>query len=186
MRQSKLTGMMVIVACLVLASYGYAQQDIGLKGAGGKLGLVDPENVESVIGIGAFADLGTITPQIQLEGNLDFWSKSYKSFGAEVSFRDIFLGGTVKYMFQTSNPAWRPFAAGGLGFHFVHFKNTGSNFAGSVVMEQSDVKIGVDLGGGVFYLLNEQIDLLGELKYRIVSDVNQFTLQAGVLYHLKK
>jgi len=170
-----------------LATNGYSQSGLGFFGIGGKLGLVDPENIDSVIGFGVFGDFGEIAENIRLEGNLDYWSKSYGSGDFDLSISDLAFTGTVKYVFPTSNEAFRPFAAGGLGVHFVKGKG---EYKGSnpylEVSEYSDTKtkIGIDLGGGVFYGISEKVDLLGELRYRLVSDVNQLTLQIGAMYKL--
>ncbi len=167
-----------------------AQAKIGLNGIGIKLGFVDPEGGDnSVIGFGALVDLGTITPDIMLEGNLDYWSKSISSTSslgsAEFSLRDLILGGTAKYMFKSGNPKFRPFGSGGLAFHFFKaaVKSTGTFVVSS---DNSEMKIGIHLGGGLFYNLSPQLDLLADGRYSIVSDVSQIALQAGVVYKLTK
>jgi len=163
-----------------------AQTKIDLNGIGIKLGFVDPEGVNnSVIGFGALVDLGTITPDIMLEGNLDYWSKSQGNSAAEFSFRDLILGGTAKYMFKTSNPKFRPFASGGLAFHFYKFS---ANYSGPVLVDtdNSEMKIGIHVGGGLFYNLSPQLDLLADGRYTIVSDASQIAIQAGVVYKFPK
>lgn len=170
---------------LLMGENAFAQTKIGLNGIGVKIGFVDPEGVNSVIGVGALADLGTITPDIMLEGNLDYWSKSEGSGGVEVSFRDLILGGTGKYLFKTANPKFRPFASGGLAFHF--FK-AAVDYSGPALVDadNSEMKIGIHVGGGLFYNLSPQLDLLADGRYTIVSDASQIALQAGVVYKLKK
>jgi len=173
---------------LIFSGNTFAQAQIGLNGAGVKLGFVDPEGVSSVIGFGALVDLGTITPDIMLEGNLDYWSKSVGSSSAnsaELSFRDLIIGGTAKYMFKNSSPKFRPFASGGLAFHLFKAAVKSSNpFVGN--SDNSELKIGIHLGGGLFYNLSPQLDLLADGRYTIVSDASQIALQAGVVYKLTK
>ena len=182
----------VILAILLLGSFSgsaFAQSNIDLNGIGLKLGFVDPEGVESVIGFGALADLGTITPNIMLEANLDYWSKSVTSTSslgsAEFSFRDLILGGTAKYMFKSGSPKFRPFASGGLAFHFFKAtaKSSGTFTASS---DDSEMKIGIHIGGGLFYNLSPQLDLLADGRYSIVSNVSQIALQAGVVLRFPK
>jgi len=168
--------------CLIVVNPAFSQAKIGLMGVGAKLGFVDPEDVDSVIGFGALADLGTITPNIMLEGNLDYWSKSEEGGGTEVSFRDMSLGGTAKYMFKSSNPKLRPFAGGGIAFHFLKGTVKSSGFSA----DNSDAKIGIHLGGGLFYALSPQLDLLADGRYSIVADANQIAIQGGVVYKLSK
>jgi opacity protein-like surface antigen len=182
---------LAILALLVGASVTLAASNIGFKGIGGHLDYVDPENVDATIGFGALVDLGMITPEIGLEGNVDYWSKSYDILFASSKFRLISIGATGKYYFKLQNSPLRPFAGAGLALHLAKATvdyNAGYNpyfgFAGST--SASDTKIGIDLCGGTLYGLNEKLDLLGELRYRLVSDVNQLDLRAGVIYRLAK
>ncbi len=159
-----------------------AQPGIGFKGIGGKLGLVSPSAISSTIGFGVFADLGTIAPNIQLEANIDYWSKSTTSIS---SFRDIAFGGIARYMFDVNNPALKPFAEGGLSLHFLKSDTDEIDFFGQTAnFSASTTKLGFDLGGGLLYQISPQLDLLAELKYRLVSTVNQLTLNAGVVFRL--
>jgi len=189
MSKRVLMSVVAILLNFVFMHNTFAQTKIDVNGIGIKLGFVDPEGVSSVIGFGALVDLGTITPDIMLEGDLDYWSKSVSSTSsagsAEFSFRDLIIGGTAKYMFKSGNPKFRPFASGGLGFHF--FKAAAKS-SGLIVAESSnsEMKIGIHLGGGLFYNLSPQLDLLADGRYSIVSDVSQIALQAGVVYKLTK
>jgi len=177
----------VFAVCLsmILTQEAFSQANIGLMGIGAKLGFVDPEGAGSVIGFGALVDLGTITPDIMLEGNLDYWSDSESGGGVEVSFRDLIIGGTAKYMFKSSNPNFRPFAGGGIAFHF--FK-AAIDFAGTTQADSdnSETKLGIHVGGGLFYTLSPQLDLIADGRYSIVSDASQLAIQGGVVYKLTK
>jgi len=173
---------------VIFTGAALAQTQISLNGAGIKLGFVDPEVSGAVIGFGALADLGTLTPDIMLEANLDYWSKSFGSSSAnsvKFSFSDLIVGGTAKYLFKNANPKLLPFASGGLAFHF--FK-TALESSSPLLDDGSntELKIGIHVGGGLFYNLSPQLDLLADTRYTIVADVSQFALQAGVLYKLSK
>jgi len=148
------------------ADAAFAQAGIDLRGVGLKLGLVNPDGIDAMIGYGALADLGKITPEVMLESNLDYW--------AEAAFRDLIIGGTAKYMFKNANPTLRPFAGGGVAFHFLKFS------------DDSRTKVGLHFGGGLFYALSAQLELLADGRYTIVSNASQIALQAGVVYRLTK
>ena len=186
--------MIVLFASLALvlsASAALAETGIGFKGIGGHVDYVKPENVDAAIGIGAIVDLGLLTPNIGLEGNLDFSSKSYDSplfLGtAKLTFRDIIIGATAKYYFPLADSKLRPFAGAGLGINLFHSK---AEFTGQYAYltgysyDNSETKIGIDLCGGTLYGISPKLDLLGEFRYRIVSDVSQTVLRAGVVYKL--
>jgi len=150
----------------LFAGAAFAQAGIDLMGVGLKLGLVNPDGIDALIGYGALADLGRITPEIMLESNLDYWS--------DAAYRDLIIGGTAKYMFKSANLKLRPFAGGGVAFHF--FK----------ISDDSRTKVGIHFGGGLFYALSAQFDLLADGRYTIVSNASQIALQAGLVYKLTK
>jgi opacity protein-like surface antigen len=159
---------------------------MGLKAIGAAVGFVSPEDADGTFSVGAFADWGMITPEIGLESRLDYWSQSESSFGAEASVSDITLGARGKYYFEVSNSDLRPFAGAGLGLHFVHDKVVIPAQFGfpEMTTEDSSTKLGLDLGGGLAIAINPRSDLLTELWYGIVSDVNQFSLRVGMSYRL--
>lgn len=170
---------------LLASSQAMAQSHLGLRRAGAAIGYVSPENLDGTVGLGVFADMGTITPEISLEPRLDYWSESQSAFGSKVTIHDVTLGARAKYNFSTSKPNLRPFAGAGLGLHFLHSKSeiTVPGFP-TLTAEGSDTKLGLDLGGGVATTLSPRADLLGEMWYGIVSDVSQFSLRVGVSYKL--
>lgn len=178
-----------LLCCLWISTALHAQSDIALKGAGGKLSYVSPKDIDGTIGFGAFVDLGTITPAIGLEAGLDYWSKSWDYLLGESSFRDIVLSGRAKYKFDVSDPKFKPYAGAGLSIHltkskveipvvFIYGIRTGGD------MEDSSTKIGLDLLGGTGYQVSEKVDVVGEIMYRIVSDVGQFVISGGFVYWL--
>ena len=174
--------LLTLIAGLLVSSAAMAQTDLGLKGVGGAIGFVSPENVNGTFSLGIFADNGTIAPRFNLESRLDYWSHSEENFGAKSSISDITLGARVKYMFEISDPRFQPYVGTGLGLHFLHDETTIPATFGFPAMTVSDsqTKLGLDLGGGVMMPLNPRVNVMGELWYGIVSDVNQFSLRVGV------
>src|SRR5262249_42874904 len=82
---------LAIMTCTVVATEALAQSDIGFKRVGAAVGFVSPEDLDGIFTFGVFANLGNVTPKIELEPRLDFWSWSDESFGAKTSVRDITL-----------------------------------------------------------------------------------------------
>jgi opacity protein-like surface antigen len=162
--------------------------DIGFKSIGGALGYVSPEDLDGAFSIGAFADLGMITPDIGLEARLDWWSHSEEEPAAftEFNVQDIILGARAKYYFEVDGANWQPFAGAGLAMHFLSAEMTTSvpGFP-SISDDASDTKLGLDIGGGIKMPVNPRADFLAESWYSIVSDVSQFALRVGMTYHLK-
>lgn len=185
-------GMAILVLVLsagVAASPAWSQTDLGFRGAGFELDVVGPEELDTTIGFGAFADFGSVARNVRIEGYMGYWSKSEKAFDAETSASDVTLGGRGKYMFRVSNPRLLPFAGAGIGLHFVEVdvvvpdQDLGGIVIPGFVLEDSSTKLGLDFGGGLLYNLNGRTSLSSELWYSAVSDVNQLSLEIGVVWH---
>jgi len=170
---------------MLSATQAMAQSKIGFNAIGATAAFISPENLDGTFGLGVFADLGQLAPNIGLEPNIEYWSFSENQFGVETSLRDISLGARAKYYFEVANPKVRPFAGAGLGLHFLHAESS-MNVPGfpAVTAEGSDTKLGLDIGGGISTPMNSKNDFRAEAWYGIVSDVNQFALRVGVSHKL--
>ena len=153
-----------------------------LKAVGIAVGFVSPKNTDGTFSLGAFADCGMLTPKIGLESRLDYWSHSESSFGVDASVSDVTLGARGKYYFEAPHSNLRPFVGTGLGIHFLHADVVIPPQGGfpALKAEDSSTKLGLDVGGGFSTAINPRADLLAEMWYGIVSDVNQFSLRLGV------
>lgn len=191
MKKLAVLGMLVAI-CTLGSQDARAQADLGFRSLGLRAGLVNVEDIDATFGVGAFANLGNLSPTIRLESYLDHWSKTQDvNGGGEVSVRDVVLGARGRYMFETSSPNVRPFAGAGLGLHFVHgeIDIPAINFGGGIVVpaqrsEDSSTKLGVDIGGGLEMPVNPKTDFVAEGWYTIVSDVGQLALKVGLAWRL--
>lgn len=108
----------ILVACLAAGSAVFAASDIGFKGVGPQLGFVSTSisGLGGSIGFGGVVDLGTITPQIGLEGEVLYWGKSHDYVGYKWSYSQIYISAIAKYYFEHKKGAdFLPYAGGGLG-----------------------------------------------------------------------
>jgi len=164
--------------------------ELGFDGVGLEARFVEPGSGEGTIGIGALVDLGGFTPNVRLEGRVDFWSYSESMSGGEASARDIAVGARSKYVFPVSHPRLRPFAGAGLGVHFLHAKASipEQNFGGLVVpaVEVSDsaTKLGIDIGGGMNYAFNGPTSLVSELWFTLVDGGADLSVGVGLVWAL--
>jgi opacity protein-like surface antigen len=171
----------MVALCTVAVQDASAEANLGLKGVGGRIGLVSAENLDSAFGFDAVADLGTMSPLIGLEARLGYWSHSESQFGSDFKVSDVSLSARGKYMFPTDNAKLTPFAGAGLGMHFLHAQidmPAQGPFPAQTI-EDSSTKLGLDLGGGLAVHAGPQIDVVGEVWYGIVSDVNQLSFKIG-------
>lgn len=179
-----------VILCAFISSTACAQSNIAMRGIGIKIGMVDPEDVDATFQFGLVADLGTITSNVSLESYMNFWSiKNGMMGGGEVIVRDIAIGAKGKYIFSIANPAIKPFAGGGLGFHILRagVDIPAVYYGGSMIMpaiseSDTEIKIGIDIGGGIRGDISQKWAVQGEAWYSIVSDFSQLSLQIGLLY----
>jgi len=177
-----IAGLISLSFCILGSQNALAQSHLGLTAAGVHLGLVSPENMDTTVGLGAFADLGTMAPQVHLVSSLDFWSKSQSvPFGGDASVRDIALTVRGEFMFPVTSPKVKPFAGGGLGLHYLTGKVSAPGFP---TIESSSTKLGLDLGGGMATPLGPKTDFLAELWYGVVDTANQLSIRAGLSFKL--
>lgn len=176
-----------VLLMLLAAHTAGAQTRLGFRSLGAHLGLVDPEAMPSAMGFGVVADFGNLAPNVVLDLNLDYWSKSEQAtwlgYGYEASLQDLELGGTARYFFSPGAGRLQPYGCGGLGLHVISGE---TRFSGRTLASASDTKIGLDLGVGALLTTSGNATLFGELRYRLVSDLNQLALRAGVLVPLGK
>ena len=189
----KVTVLLVsLILCAFIFSNASAQSNLVLKGVGAKIGLVDPEDIDAVFQFGLFTDMGNITPSIALESYINFWSKTDDLLGGgEVYVRDLVIGAKGKYLFSTANPTIRPYAGAGLGFHILKSGVDiparyygGSLLAPAISEDDTEIKVGLDMGTGISLDINQKWAIQGEAWYSIVSDISQLAIQVGILYSL--
>ena len=109
------------------------------------------------------------TDQLRGEASVDYF---FKSKG--VSMWDI--NANVHYLFDVANKV-KVYPLAGLGYTNWSYKY---EFPGLPVVEGSDGRLAVNLGGGAEYELTKDLSVNAELKYQIISNYNQLVLGVGV------
>jgi len=188
--------MKVVITCIIvflMVTAGFGQSDIGFKGIGGKLGIVDPGGgVGSTIGFGAIADLGNITPKIKLQADAVYWAKDYVELSThDFTVSSISISAIGKYMFAEPDEKLRPFAGAGIGLSIT--SNSWEYDTVSPVPpyqpihvddSRSDTDIGIHIVGGANYMLSDKFDGIAEFRYVIGGDWDYWGIFAGVIYLL--
>ena len=112
------------------------------------------------------------TDQIRGEGSFDYF---FKNKG--VSMWDI--NANVHYLFDVANKV-KVYPLAGLGYTNWSYKY---EYPGHSVIEGSDGRLAINLGGGAEYELTKDLSVNAELKYQIVSNnYSQLVLGVGVAY----
>ena len=109
------------------------------------------------------------TDQLRGEASVDYF---FKNKG--VSMWDI--NANVHYLFDVANK-FKVYPLAGLGYTNWSYKY---EFPGLPVVEGSDGRLAVNLGGGAEYELTKDLSVNAELKYQIISNYNQLVLGVGV------
>ena len=170
----------MILLIVALAGTAAAKSNLGFYSFGAKVGFVKPEDIDGTFGLGLQANFGTLSPQLALEGFFEYWGKSYDVLGADASFTDLVFGGMLKYYFDI-NSNIKPYTEGALALHFGRAKVENAGFSAS----DTEMDIGIHIGGGVEMPLSDQMIGFGEVKYA-VSDLSYIGLFAGINYKLGK
>ena len=111
------------------------------------------------------------TDHIRGEGSFDYF---FKRKG--LSMWDV--NANVHYLFDVADK-FKVYPLAGLGYTNWSYKY---EYAGAPVVEGSDGRLAVNLGGGVEYELTKNLNVNAEAKYQIISNYNQLVLGVGVAY----
>ena len=157
-----------IAACMALLGCGsvFAQQ--GKQAIGGNLSY--GTEIESV-GIGLKYQYN-ITDQIRIEPSMNYF---FKNDG--LSMFDI--NANIHYLFPiASNISLYPLA----GFTYTNW-HLDLGKAGDYDVSGSDGKFGVNLGAGMEFDLDKNWSLNFDIKYQLISDLDQAVFNLGVAYN---
>ena len=111
------------------------------------------------------------TDQLRGEASVDYF---FKNKG--VSMWDI--NANVHYLIDVADK-FKVYPLAGLGYTNWSYKY---EFPGLPVVEGSDGRLAVNLGGGAEYELTKDLSVNAELKYQIINNYNQLVLGVGVAY----
>ncbi len=184
----KFSKILVVLLAVFIVSVAFGQSNIGLNGIGGRLGYVMPEgDVDNTIAFGAVADLGQLTPDIDLEANVTYWSIGEKIGGFDWSWSSFQIDAVAKYKIKMEDSQLRPYVGGGLGLHFGTVKYDWVDWNGNKTDESdSEMDIAIILAGGAKKTLSETLDGFAEIRYTIAGELDTFGFFVGAIYKLNK
>lgn len=168
------------------------QVKFGFSSVGFGVGIVDPEDVDVTAGFSFFGDFAEIRPNVNLEMFLGYWQQSEDVWdGGDVTLRDFTIMPRCKYMFDLQSPTVTPFAGAGLGFHIVSagIDVPTMEYGGGVIIpgyseDETELKLGLDLGGGLLFNVKDSMAIQTDAWYSMVSDVSHLALRVGLVFKL--
>ena len=155
---------LLLLVCAAVMSLSASAQ-AGDKALGAQLVFGSKTNS---IGLGVKGQY-YFTDQIRGEASFDYF---FKNQG--ISMWDI--NANVHYLFDVADK-FKVYPLAGLGYTNWSYKY---EYAGAPVVEGSDGRLAVNLGGGVEYELTKNLNVNAEAKYQIISNYSQLVLGVGV------
>jgi len=131
----------------------------------------------------------TLAENVAFESYAGYWSQADDAFGTEFGVRDFAFGSKAKYMFTTSNPTVQPYVGGGLGLHILNaHAESPAYYSGGILLipgysaSDTEVRLGMDLGGGVKIDRGNTFSFFSEAYFSVVSDITHFSFMVGAEY----
>ncbi|MFW7377268.1 MAG: outer membrane protein [Oligoflexus sp.] len=204
------SSIVLLTACNFYSQIGYAQSEGNLRPAeiqaresyrstpinfGANVGYVNVDDLaDNVVSFGAFGDYG-LSPQFLVGGSLDYWSDTSGVISNNpVEVSSLSAGAHGRWVFTNIEAPFRPFVLAGLAVHRIRVslsERTGDDRSidqFSQVYEDIEARMGADIAGGVMYAVDEQIDVIGEIKHRNLFDdkirFDQWAFSAALSYRL--
>jgi|GEM_PF-979815 len=187
---------LTLVVAFVLASSVPAvrlhAQGLGLKGIEPRAGFVNvTDDIGSTFLLGIATDLGEIVPSLDLQGSVDFWTKSYDfgAFGAQSEWRltDIAVQGGVRYDFPVEGTV-APFAFSDLGLHIARASGEVSYFnpwtSQTVTEDESNTELefGIQFGAGTEVEVNSGMSFVARAGYSVNGAADYLFITGGLKF----
>lgn len=173
---------LALISAFALADTAMAQQgttstaagpseSFGLRGFGARLGVVDPEQASTTLTWGFHLNCGEIVPNLRLTPLFEYWSVGVGN--ADQS--DMLLAANLDYSFPLAGPKVTPYAGAGLGYHWLKWSQTNSDY--------TNTRLGLHVQGGIRDQVMPNLALFGELRFTFVNDADNWKLLGGFTYN---
>jgi hypothetical protein len=187
--------LMLVLAFGLVANV--SAQDIGFYSVGGKVSLLLPEEPWGTgFALGAVANLGEITQNLQLVPSIDYWFSTYDHDieGAEsYSMNNLQISGDVHYLLEDVEGLY---FGGGMSLNFTSWEHPSFDIifdpgtglpvgSSSTKGSESKFKVGINLLGGYEMPIGKNTGF-AEAKYNVIGSFNTFELCVGMFFDLNK
>lgn len=168
------TPLIALIPLLALVTPAAAQVEWALSAWSAGLGLVAPgDDIDTTYWLDGGVDVAQVNRNLTLNGRIMWWGSSHGA-GSVLDASDLaFLPGAI-YWFP-SRGMFTPFARGGLGIH--RFKWETFQGLSSRPTTETNTDLGVFLGGGTTFPVNERFEILGTVEVHFM-DTNFFVIGA--------
>lgn len=181
----------------------YDYENLEFRGIGLEFGAIWPASVERTVSFGVRSDLGFVGPRVRIVPAIRFWSSSLRDSEVdrladqiiricerqgtggcpatlqlgEVKRSDLELSADAHYLFPTGYTV-EPYLGGGASLHLL---NGRGEFIDDTFVEDllDTVSPGLNAVAGVNVPLGAGIEVVGEARFVLVSDVRYANLVIG-------
>jgi len=179
MKRFNLFTIILLSLCFITLA---SAQDLGLKQVGGKLGVVFPKAWDTGFEIGATANMGELTDNLELFPVLSYWSFGAEVFSVDVSGSNFQVGADVHYLIENVEGLY---VGGGLSLNFFSTEVGVFNpiTQQTVTASGSTTEFGFAILGGYQMPIGDYTGF-AEAKYNLISGFNTFEICVGILFDM--
>ena len=174
---------LMVVAVLVLISLPASAAEMGLKRIAGKVGVVFPKDLGTGFMLGAAADMGELTDNLNLVPLISYWKSSKSESGLDYGLSNFQIGADVQYSLKETKGLY---FGGGLSINFASISvDWPPEYAPYVSSNSaSETKIGIDFLAGYELPIGKNTGF-ANVKYNLISDINTFEINIGMWFDMK-
>ncbi|CAN5601156.1 hypothetical protein BH24GEM3_BH24GEM3_03290 [soil metagenome] len=186
----------------------YDYENLAFRGLGVEIGSVWPHRVENTLSLGLRGDLGLLGPNLRIVPSLSLWSSHLRQsevdrFASQIirvcqrqqnaicpaqldlgriRLSDLALATDAHYLFINPFDA-TPYLGAGVG---VHLLNGSGEFIDDTFIEEllDAISPALNLVGGVSVPLTNTLEVFGEARYILLSDVRHGALSVGGMWRI--
>lgn len=160
----RLLGVFALGSCIVWSGTAAAQErspHTGSSAVGVDVGAFIPSDdvLDNALLVSVLLE-HYVTPRVSLRTDFGLTDPSFRNNSSD-SLRQVPLRLDVNYNWEGGK--WHPFVGAGAGAYFLRFKDDGR------AIGETEVKPGVNFGGGVEYFTGRTVSLKGEARYHLIS-----------------
>jgi len=187
-----ITVALTIILTFSLLTIGSAQ-NFALNSVGGRVGVVFPEDWDTGFYLGATANVGEITDNLEMYPSLSYWSAGFSEAGVDLSLSNIQIAGDIHYFLENVQGLY---FGGGISINFFSFDFPSVEVIydpvtglpvdyRSTTDSESKTKFGIGVLAGYEIPIGNNMGFV-EGKYNIISDFGTFELGVGILFDISK
>lgn len=173
----------MLVALVLFIAVPASAGNLQLKSISGQAGVIFPEDLGTGFMLGASANMGELTENLNLVPLVGYWNSGKSENGWDWSFSNFQIGADVQYYLKDQKGLY---FGGGLSLNFLSVSvDLPADYIGfGFETSSSDTKVGIDFLAGYEMPVGDNLGF-ANVKYHLISDVNTFMINVGMWFDMK-